>query len=130
MGWLALRATEQQTRRLESVEANRRNKDLGTVIRPPSPAIRFLPTGVALETTNRSDAAPPFGTRMFDRIRPETSAEPPASHSDGSASLTSSGTAGAATPHNDKTSTNSGPARTPAPSGLHSPLDLLFHSQN
>lgn len=131
MSWLTLRGTEQQTRRLESVEANRRNKDFGAVVRPPSPAIRFIPAGVALETTTRTDAPPPFGARLFDRIKPEASAEAPANHSDqGSAALTSTNAAGAAPPHNDKASTTSGTARTPSPSLLHLPLDLLFHSQN
>ena len=130
MGWLTLRMTEQQTRRLESIEANRRNDDLGSIIRPDSPAIRFIPAGAALETTNRSDpAAAVFGSRTFDRIRPEASADSPASHPDqGSASLTS--TANPAAPRSDRTNPTSGAARAPSPSGLHSPLDLLFHSQN
>jgi uncharacterized protein involved in outer membrane biogenesis len=132
MGWLTLRATEQQTRRLESIEANRRNEDFGSVIRPASPAIRYIPSGVALETTNRVDPAAPFGSRTFDRIRPEASADAPASHPDqGSAALT--GTAilpPQAAPHSDKPSTTSGTARPPSPSAIHSPLDLLFHSQN
>ena len=131
MGWLALRATEQQTRRLESVEANRRNEDSGSVTRPASPAIRFIPPGAALETTAHIDPAAAFGSRTFDRMRPEASADAPASHPDqGAAALTSAGTANPAAPRSDKTSTNSGTAHAPSPSGLHSPLDLLFHSQN
>jgi uncharacterized protein involved in outer membrane biogenesis len=133
MGWLTLRVTEQQTRRLESIEANRRNEDVGSAVRPASPAIRFIPAGVALETTNRIDAAPMFGSRTFDRIKPEASVvETPPSHADqGSASL--SGVTPPSTPpapHTDKPGTTSGTARAPSPSLLHLPLDLLFHSQN
>jgi hypothetical protein len=128
-----LRVTEQQTRRLESIEANRRNEDVGSAVRPASPAIRFIPAGVALETTNRIDAAPMFGSRTFDRIKPEASVvETPPSHADqGSASL--SGVTPPSTPpapHTDKPGTTSGTARAPSPSLLHLPLDLLFHSQN
>ena len=129
MGWLTLRATEQQTRRLESIEANRRNDDFGSVIRPVSPAIRYIPAGVALETTNRIDPASVFGSRTFDRIRPEASAEMPAGHPDqGPESLT--GAANAPPPRADKATTTSGTTRAPSPPGLHSPLDLLFHPQN
>ena len=150
MGWLTLRTTEQQTRRLESIEANRRNDDVGSITRPVSPAIRFIPAGVALETTNRPDATGVSGPRTFDRMRPEASAESPPSHVDsshvdqshvdpshadqGSASLTGSATpaspATPATPRTEKPNTTSGTARAPAPSLLRLPLDLLFHSQN
>ena len=131
-GWLTLRVTEQQTRRLESIEANRRNEDVGSAVRPASPAIRFIPAGVALETANRVDAAPVFGSRTFDRIKPEASVETPPSHADqGSASLTGTPTTASPTgPRSDKSNTTSGTARVPSPSFLHLPLDLLFHSQN
>src|SRR6202044_2606275 len=89
VGWLTLRVTEQQTRRLESIEANRRNEDVGSLVRPASPAIRFIPAGVALATANRVDAAGIFGSRTFDRIKAEASMETPPAHGDqGSASLT------------------------------------------
>jgi hypothetical protein len=135
MGWLTLRTTEQQTRRLESIEANRRNEDVGSITRPASPAIRFIPAGVALETTNRFDATGVSGARTFDRMRPEASAEQPPSHGDqGSAALTGTATSASpatpAAPHSDKPNTTSGTARAPAPSLLRLPLDLLFHSQN
>ena len=140
MGWLTLRTTEQQTRRLESIEANRRNEDVGSITRPVSPAIRFIPAGVALETTNRLDATGVSGPRTFDRMRPEASAEQPPSHVDlshadqGSAALTGTATpaspATPAVPHSDKPNSTSGTARAPAPSLLRLPLDLLFHSQN
>jgi hypothetical protein len=140
MGWLTLRTTEQQTRRLESIEANRRNEDVGSITRPVSPAIRFIPAGVALETLNHLDAAGVSGPRTFDRMRPEASAESPPSHVDsshadqGSAALTGTATpaspATPAVPHSDKPNSTSGTARAPAPSLLRLPLDLLFHSQN
>jgi uncharacterized protein involved in outer membrane biogenesis len=145
MGWLTLRTTEQQTRRLESIEANRRNDDVGSVMRPASPAIRFIPAGVALETANRIDAASLSGPRSLDRMRPEASAESPSSHVDpshvdpghadqGSASLTGSAgpanPASPAVPRSDKPNTTAGTARASTPSLLRLPLDLLFHSQN
>jgi uncharacterized protein involved in outer membrane biogenesis len=133
MGWLTLRVTEQQTRRLESIEANRRNEDVGSAVRPAPPAIRFIPAGVALETTNRIDTAPVFGSRTFDRIKPEASADSPSSHTDqGSASLTGAAPLAApAAPRSDKpNNSTTGAARPPSPSFLHLPLDLLFHSQN
>jgi hypothetical protein len=140
MGWLTLRTTEQQTRRLESIEANRRNEDVGSITRPASPAIRFIPAGMALETMNHLDAAGVSGPRTFDRMRPEASAESPPSHVDlshadqGSAALTGTATPASpvtpAVPHSDKPNTTAGTARAPAPSLLRLPLDLLFHSQN
>ena len=128
MSWLALRETEQQTRRLESIEANRHEEIFKSVVRPASPAIRFIPAGVALETTNRTDGAA-TGARTFDRLRPDASLDVPANHGDqGSAALTA--TANPAPPRGDKSSATSGTPRPPAPSILHLPLDLLFHSQN
>ena len=56
VGWLTLRATELQTRRLESIEANRREEVVGPVVRPASPAVRFIPMGTALETRDHINA--------------------------------------------------------------------------
>jgi uncharacterized protein involved in outer membrane biogenesis len=129
VGWLTLRATELQTRRLESVEANRRGEVVGSVARPASPSIRFIPTGTALETANRAKAsAGALDARAFDRLRPEAPADaqtgPPEDESAATAALPSpSGTK----PVAPRTSSTVQPAPHPA---LRSPLDLLFRSQN
>ena len=49
LGWLTLRSTELQTRRLQALEANGRPDIAGPVVRPGSPAVRFLPLGTVLE---------------------------------------------------------------------------------
>ena len=115
VGWLTLRATEQQTRRLELLEANQRPDVLGPAARPASPSIRYLPTGTALEITKLAGVPPPSAGREFDRLRPDASASKPAApHASGS----------------DKTTAAAGAAPRPAPPAAHSPLDLLFRSQN
>ena len=116
VGWLTSRATEQQTRRLESLEANRRPDVLGPVARPGSPSIRYIPPGTALEITKLAGAAPSpaSAARELDRLRPEASASKPAM------------------PHassSDKTTAAAGAAPPPQPAA-RAPLDLLFHSQN
>ncbi len=116
VGWLTLRATEQQTRRLELLEANRRPDVLGPATRPASPSIRYLPPGTALEITKLAGIAPSpaSAAREFDRLRPEPSASKPAApHA----------------PSSDKAAAAAGTAPPPQPSP-RSPLDLLFHSQN
>jgi hypothetical protein len=137
LGWLGRRAAEQQIRRLESLEANRRADVVGDLGRPVPPAIRFVPSGTALEINNHANAsaAPPPGMNQLDRLRPETPpaaplapltvappiakpVNPPASASDKSDKTT------------DKTGTATGAGR-PAPMpGLRSLLNSLFGSQN
>jgi uncharacterized protein involved in outer membrane biogenesis len=138
LGWLGLRAAEQQTRRLESLEANRRADVVGDLGRPVPPAMRFVPQGTALEINNHANAsaAPPPGTNLLDRLRPEVPpaaavsplaivpppiakpANPPGPASDKSDKTT------------DKTGTATGAVR-PAPlPGLRSLLNSLFGSQN
>jgi large subunit ribosomal protein L24 len=48
-GWLALRAAELQTRRLESLEANSRREVIGRAIRPDFAAVRAIPRGTLVE---------------------------------------------------------------------------------
>ena len=69
VGWLTLRATELQTRRLESIEANRREEALGPVVRPASPSVRFIPAGTALETAVHDKCVSRAGFRHA-RARP------------------------------------------------------------
>jgi uncharacterized protein involved in outer membrane biogenesis len=123
VGWLTLRATEQQTRRLESIEANQRPEVFGSVVRPTSPAFRFIPQGAALETTDRgSGSVPPApGMRAFDRLRPEAAVLPLPVGIKPVPPRATPGTATAGT-------TSSTPAA-PQPAS-RSPLDLLFHLQN
>jgi hypothetical protein len=110
ISWLTLRATEQQTRRLESLETNRRQDVLGPALRPLPPSVRIIPQGTPLEINNHVSVAavPVPGANTLDRLRPEA----PAS----AAALPPAAQPGAK------------PA-TPQPA-VHSPLDLLFHSQN
>jgi large subunit ribosomal protein L24 len=77
-GWLALRAADQQARRLEAIEANRRAATIGPVVRPESPPVRFAPDGTAIESPIPANAPPStvLGARSLDRLLPE--APPPA----------------------------------------------------
>jgi uncharacterized protein involved in outer membrane biogenesis len=138
LGWLGLRAAEQQTRRLESLEANRRADVIGDLARPVPPATRFVPPGTALEINNHANAAaaPLPGTNLLDRLRPDPVLPVTVSP------LTAVPTP-AAKPANpltsvpdkpdkttDKTGSATGTVR-PAPlPGLRSLLNSLFGSQN
>jgi large subunit ribosomal protein L24 len=99
--WLTLRATELQTRRLESIEANRRKEVIGPAIRPEFPAVRTAPAGAVMESeiaVSMPRAQMP-GAQGVERLRPPPSALPPAA------------------PH-------------AAAADKHAPLDLLFRPQN
>jgi hypothetical protein len=131
VAWLTLRATELQTRRLESIEANRREEVSSPAVRPASPTIRFIPMGTPLETADHAtlSAPPTLGARAFDRLQPEVPAATPSPSSPGGLKPTVPHTTGA-----DKTTATAGAADpahsvTPAPAP-HAPLDLLFRSQN
>jgi large subunit ribosomal protein L24 len=118
VGWLTLRATEQQTRRLESIETNRRTDVLSPAVRPAPPSVRFVPPGTALEITKQASApAASSGVRGFERLRPEAPAaiKPAAPHA----------TLGA-----DKPTATAGTAQQAPQPAVRSPLDLLFRSQN
>jgi large subunit ribosomal protein L24 len=118
VGWLTLRATEQQTRRLESIEANRRADVSSPAVRPVSPSVRFIPPGVALEITKQASApAATSAAHGFERLRPEAPAvmKPAAPH---------------ATLDADKPAATAGTAQQMPPPAARPPLDLLFHSQN
>jgi large subunit ribosomal protein L24 len=137
VGWLTLRATEQQTRRLESLEANRRADVLGDFARPVPPSLRFVPRGTALEINNHANAAvaSPSGTNGLDRLRSEIptaaaavppSASPAPSLSPGA----SKPLAPSATPGPDKATAAAGTAQPTPQQGLRSLLNSLFGSQN
>jgi uncharacterized protein involved in outer membrane biogenesis len=138
VAWLSLRAAELQTRRLESIEANRRDEVLGAVLRPASPAIRFMPTGTALETADHADAllGTTLGMRAFDRLHPEGSTAVPASRSDNAAAASPPSAMSRQQSGADNTTATAGtaePARArpkASPPAIHSPLDLLFGLQN
>jgi len=142
VGWLTLRATEQQTRRVESLEANRRADVLGPVVRPAPASVRFIPQGTALETTNRANAAaaPALGANGFDRLRPELPpAIAPLSRPERGAAAAVAPvpspagikpTPPRAAPGADKATATTGAAQ-PAPQpAARSPFDFLFRSQN
>ena len=142
VGWLTLRATELQTRRLESIEANRREEVLGPVVRPVSPSVRYIPAGTTLETAIQANAStgPASNTRGLDRLRPEAPPTAPESRLDHG---TDHGTAAAALPSSagskQPPATESASARRAAPPpsaplsitpSNRSLLDMLFRSQN
>jgi len=144
VGWLTLRATELQTRRLESIEANRREEALGPVMRPASPSVRFIPAGTALEAAVQTNAsvAPASGTRGLDRLRPEVPPGTPESRLDpsgadhGAAAAVLPPSAGAK-PQPPGAESASARRSAPPPSAPlsitpsdRSLLDLLFRSQN
>ncbi len=119
VGWLTLRATEQQTRRLESIEANRRADVLGAALRPVPPLIRFIPQGTVMEIARQASIPPAvLGARGVERLYPHQ--VPPAAKPAAARSVRNP----------DNTTATAGTAQ-PAPQpAAHSPLDLLFHSQN
>ena len=154
MSWLTLRGAERQTRRLESIEANRRDEVAGPVVRPPSPPLRFISPGVAAETAlaPSSITVPWLGARGLDRLHPEVPNLSGDSRSDaigtdrGASASAAPTTVGVPPPSPAPTraggntataGTPDPPRRRPAPSpqaprasAPHSPLDLLFRSQN
>jgi uncharacterized protein involved in outer membrane biogenesis len=138
VAWLSLRAAELQTRRLELIQTSRRDEVLGPVFRPMPSAIRFIPMGTVLEAADHADALVGMmpGPRAFERLRPESpSAVPPIQSDSGAGAAPLPGitmprpaaenaTAAAAAPQPDRRR-----AKAPPPA-IHSPLDLLFGSQN
>jgi large subunit ribosomal protein L24 len=74
IGWLTLRATELQTRRLESIEANRREDASPAPPRPASPSLRVIPQGTATEAPFAAAAPASQAAHGFDRLVPEPAA--------------------------------------------------------
>ena len=68
--WLALRAAELQTRRLELIEANRHDGVVGPVIHPDSPAVHIVPPGTTVEFSNPAEPAASAGSRSARRRAP------------------------------------------------------------
>jgi uncharacterized protein involved in outer membrane biogenesis len=139
LGWLTLRSAELQTRRLESIEANQREEAVGSVVRPASPAIRFMPMGTPLESAVQANAAAPVpGNRGFERLQPEgPAAVPNETRSDAGGidhGADQDAAKSSAPQHSDAASANAGAAdagkrHTPPPVS-HNPFDFLFRSQN
>ena len=127
IGWLTLRAAELQTRRLESIEANRREDAVGSVVRPASPAIRFVPSGTPLESAVQANAAAPpvAGGRGFERLQPEAPPAPPPVPSE-----TRSDAGAAADGPAASGSTAADASRRHPPPVSHNLFDFLFRSQN
>jgi hypothetical protein len=84
LGWLTLRSTELQTRRLQSLEANGRQDMPSPVVRPGSPAVRFLPLGTVLESAASTHMPAPRGVGTAERLQPSPPAAvlPDDTHSD------------------------------------------------
>jgi uncharacterized protein involved in outer membrane biogenesis len=71
-GWLALRASEFQMRRLESIEDNRRSEVIGRAIRPGFKVARPAPRGTLTESGILVGApAPAAGAPKLDLLQPE-----------------------------------------------------------
>ena len=75
-GWLALRASEFQTRRLESIEDSRRNDVIGGAIRPTFAAVRTAPRGT-LSESGIVVGVPATATPKLDLLQPELPPSPP-----------------------------------------------------
>jgi len=143
VGWLTLRATELQTRRLESIEANRREEVLGPVVRPVSPSVRYIPAGTTLETAIQANAStgPASNTRGLDRLLPEAPPTAPESrldlgtdHGAAAAALPSSSAGSKQPPATESASARRAAPPPSAPLSItpsnRSLLDMLFRSQN
>ncbi|MGA2412063.1 MAG: hypothetical protein ABSG46_16975, partial [Candidatus Binataceae bacterium] len=71
-GWLALRAAELQTRRLESLEANGRMEVIGRAIRPDFAAVRAAPKGTLVEYELQASApVQASGKPRLDSLQPQ-----------------------------------------------------------
>lgn len=74
-GWLALRAAELQTRRLELIEANGRREVLGRAAHPEFPIIRPMPSGALIESgILLGMPTQAWNGRGLDLLQPESSA--------------------------------------------------------
>lgn len=124
--WLTLRAAELQTRRLESLQANRRADVLGPAIRPAPPFIRSPPSGMALEFPAVASLAPPPGSRGFDRLHVEpTTVKPIAARP-----AVNDAAAGATVEQKPRPSPQAVAAPPPSAPTLRSLLQRLFRTQN
>jgi hypothetical protein len=112
-GWLALRAAELQSRRLESIEANGRQDVIGRAVRPDFPVVRTVPAGGIVEFAILASASPPPGTRGLDLLQTEAPA---------------AGATGSTTANKPRPAPQPPPPAAPQTAGP--PLDLLFHPQN
>ena len=159
LGWLTLRSTELQTRRLQSLETNGNGRQdmAGPVERPGSPAVRFLPLGGMLDSAASTQMPPPRGAGTAERLQPNVPAAVLPDDTRSDLGGTGHGAAAAvalppppAAPRTDNAATTTGttspmprragaaalPAAPPpqAPRATapatRSPLDLLFGSHN
>ena len=142
-GWLALRAAELQTRRLESLEANRRPDVIGPATRPQSPVLRMpAPGNLAEFDSSTMPWSPPLpGQRGFERLQPPPPPPPPVPtlQQPGAARTDSAPTAAAVAVPAAPTAASPAPAPAadakaesvplpPAPPLKRGPLDLLPRS--
>jgi large subunit ribosomal protein L24 len=75
--WLTLSAAELQTRRIESIEANRRDEMLAPAVHPAPPDVRIVAPGTVVESAAPPSllAAPVPGSPVLERLQPQ--AAPP-----------------------------------------------------
>ncbi|HEY2529782.1 MAG TPA: AsmA family protein [Xanthobacteraceae bacterium] len=93
--WLTLRAAELQTRRIEAIEANRRNSMVDPVVRPDTPIVHPAPSGAVVELAMPPNmpTTPPAGARGLELLQPDQPAV-----SDGSRPATAGGPQATAPP--------------------------------
>ena len=114
-GWLSLRAAELQSRRIESIEANRRQDVIGRAVRPDFPVVRTVPAGDIVEFAIAAGATAPPGTRGLDLLQTEAPA---------------AGVTGSTTANKPRPAPPTAAPQPAAPQTAGSPLDLLFRPQN
>lgn len=133
VSWLSLRAAELQTRRLESVEADRQAEALSAAVRPAPPAVHLVPAGAALESamqSNMAAGATPTA-RSFERLLPEPTAATPQQGPPDTGSVDRDAASAAAVPAPAAAKPAAPPvAAAPAAPSLNSLLKFLFRSQN
>jgi hypothetical protein len=71
--WLTLRAAELQTRRIEAIEANRRNSMVDPAVHPEAPIVHAAPPGTVVELgmPPNMPATPPAGARGLELLQPD-----------------------------------------------------------
>jgi hypothetical protein len=87
MSWLTLRAAELQTRRIQSIEANRYDGTVVAAAHPDSPDLRVMPPGAVVESAVPPNllVVPVPGARGLERLQqPGAPPEPPAQNGAGS----------------------------------------------
>jgi hypothetical protein len=113
--WLTLRASELQTRRLDSIAANGRQDVIGRAVRPDFPVVRTVPAGGIVEFAMPAAASAPPGARGLDLLQTEAPA---------------GGVTGSTATNKPRPALQPPATQPAAPHTAGPPLDLLFRPQN